>query len=179
MRMRIVLCTGIVLCLAGALSADTDFTEAVDNLWSNVGNWSAGFPDDADKANFRNGVSAVLDYNAGIIKNLAIEGGASKVTLVDGAELAVRDWSIVGYNGGEQGNPHILELLGGLYNANARLYVGYTGFGLMIVDNDAVLNINAQTLGIGQEENGVIGGTPRRHRESLDECLNSLAVGHW
>ncbi len=162
MRSRIVLGICITLLLMGSLSADTNFTGAISELWSNPDNWSAGLPDTADKANFRNGVSAVLDYDAGVIKNVALEGGASKLRLVDGAQLTVWEWSIVAYNGGEEGARHTLEVLGGEYNGsdvnraenNGRIYVGREGFAQLVIDYSGVVNLITQEMAVGQSTNG-------------------------
>lgn len=162
MRSRIVLGVCIGVLLTGSLSADTNFTGAVNESWKNPDNWSAGLPDDTDKVNFRNGASAVLDYDAGVIKNVALEGGASKLRLVDGAKLTVWEWSIVAYNGGEAGARHTLEILGGVYNGgdvkragnNGRIYVGREGFGHLVIDNSAVVNLLTQEMAVGQGTNG-------------------------
>jgi len=42
MRSRIVLGMWIGVLLTGSLSADTRFTGAVNNLWSNPDNWNNG-----------------------------------------------------------------------------------------------------------------------------------------
>ena len=86
MRVRIVLGICITLVLTGSLSADTTFTNAIDKMWSNVGNWSDGFPDNDDKIRIVSGADAVLDIGGQIGKHIAMEGGTAHLTLLDGAE---------------------------------------------------------------------------------------------
>ncbi|MBN1509256.1 MAG: hypothetical protein JW955_20595 [Sedimentisphaerales bacterium] len=154
MKSRVVLRICITLLLTGSLSADTRFTGAVSQLWSNPANWSAGLPDQDDKVQVVDGGFCILDYDAGTIKHTAIEGGgAGHLRLVDGAKLAVRDWSIIGYAGAPE-EPHLLEVLGGVYNANARMFIGFLGRGMLVIDYDGVVNLNAQELGIGEDAGG-------------------------
>jgi len=99
-RPRIVLGICIGLLLAGALSADTRFSGAVDEKWSNPANWNNGLPDPDDKVQVVDNGFCVLDYDAGTVKHIALEGGGTgHLQLVDGAKLAVSDWSIIGYAG--------------------------------------------------------------------------------
>ncbi len=156
MRSRMVLGVCMGLLLAGAASAAQDrFLGTVSQLWSDPGNWSLGvLPGMNDKAQVVDGGFCILNSDAGTIQNVAIEGGgAGHLRLVDGAKLAVRDWSIIGYAGAPD-DPHLLEVLGGVYNANARLFVGFQGRAMLVVDYAGVLNLNAQELGIGEEANG-------------------------
>lgn len=154
MKLQFVLGLCISLLLAGSLSADTTFTNAIDKMWSNVDNWSDGFPDNNDKIRIVDGADCILDIGGQVGKHIAIEGGTAHLTLLDGAEVAIRDWTIVGYAGGDEANPHLLEILGGVLNANARVFVGFLGYGKMVVDYEGVLNVNAEELGIGEDENG-------------------------
>jgi len=154
MKLQFVLGVCISLLLAGSLSADTTFTNAIDKMWSNVNNWSDGFPDNNDKIRIVDGADSVLDIGGQVGKNLVLEGGTAHLTLQDGAEVAIRDWTIIGYAGGDVANPHLLEILGGVLNANARVFVGFLGYGKMVVDYTGVLNVNAEELGIGEDENG-------------------------
>ncbi|MHC4434235.1 MAG: hypothetical protein ACYTBS_20520, partial [Planctomycetota bacterium] len=182
MRLQCVLGLCVSLLLAGSLSADTTFTNAIDKMWSNVGNWSDGFPDNNDKIRIVDGADVVLDIGGQVGKHIAMEGGTAHLTLLDGAEVAIRDWTIIGYAGGEEGNPHLLEILGGVLNANARVFVGFLGYGKMVVDFDGVLNVNAQLLGVGEAENGngrveVKGGEINLHNNNLafNNGQNSVA----
>jgi hypothetical protein len=154
MKLQLIMGLCISLLLAGSLSADTTFTNAIDKMWSNVGNWSDGFPDNNDKIRIVDGADCILDIDGQVGKHIAMEGGTSHLTLLDGAEVAISDWTIIGYAGGDEGNPHLLEILGGVLNANARVFVGFLGYGKMIVDYEGVLNLNAQELGVGEAENG-------------------------
>ena len=154
MKSRIFLGICVAALLAGSLSADTRFTGSVSDLWSNPDNWSEGLPDENDKVQVQGGVMAVLDYDAGTIKHTALEGGGTThVQLIDGAQVAVRDWSIIGYAGAPD-EPHLLEVLGGVYNANARMFIGFLGYGMLVVDHGGVVNLNAQEFAIGENENG-------------------------
>ncbi len=156
MRSCIVLGVCLGVLLTGMASAAQDrFTGAVSQLWSDPGNWTLGaVPGASDKAQVVDNGVCVLDYDAGTITNVAIEGGGpGTLRLVDGAKLAVRDWSIIGYAGAPE-TPHLLEVLGGVYNANARLFVGFQGRGMLVVDYAGVVNLNAQELGIGEDAGG-------------------------
>lgn len=154
MRSNIVLSICIGLLVAGSLSADTRFIGAVDEMWSNPDNWNNGLPDPADKVQVVDNGFCVLDYDAGTIKNLALEGGGTgHLQLVDGAAVAASDWSIIGYAGAPE-DPHLLEVLGGVYNANARIFVGFNGRGKLMVDYAGVVNLNQQYLGIGENPGG-------------------------
>jgi hypothetical protein len=156
MRSRIVLALCISLLSGGSLSAaNFRFTGAVDELWSKPDNWREGaLPGPGDKAEFVNGVSAVLDSDAGEVKQVAVSAGTSHLTLVDGALVSTNDWTIVGYDGGAEDDRHSLEILGGTFNANARVYVGFTGYGHLVIDRSGVMNLNGQNFGIGENDNG-------------------------
>jgi len=156
MRSRIVLALCISLLLASSLSAaNFRFIGAVDELWSKPDNWREGaLPGPGDKAEFVDGVSAVLDSDAGEVKQIAISAGTSHLTLVDGAIVSTNNWTIVGYNGGSEDDRHSLEILGGTFNPGARVFVGFQGYGLLVIDHSGVLNLNAQYFGIGEDGNG-------------------------
>ena len=154
MRSRIALGICIGLLLAGSLSADTRFSGAVDEKWSNPDNWNNGLPDPDDKVQIQGGMLCILDYDAGVIKNTALEGGTTThLRLVDGAKLAVSDWSIIGYSGAPE-EPHLLEVLGGVYNANARMFIGFMGKGKLVIDNAGVVNLNGQQFAVGENTDG-------------------------
>ena len=153
-RSQIVLGICITLLLTGSLSADTRFTGAVNELWSNANNWTDGLPDADDKVQIEGGILCILDYDAGVIKHTALEGGnTTHLQLVDGAEVNVRDWSIIGYAGAPE-DPHLLEVLGGVYNADARMFIGFLGSGKLVVDYGGVVNLNAQQFAIGENTDG-------------------------
>lgn len=149
----------ICLVLAGWLPADSTFTGAVSDLWSNPDNWSDGLPDAADKAKFTDGQLCILDYDAGAVKQIAMEGGgADHLRLVDGAALTVAPgsvdgWAIIGYAGAPE-EPHLLEVLGGVLNADHRMKIGFQGKGMLIVDYSGVVNVNAQHFSVGDDTNG-------------------------
>ncbi len=154
MRSRIVLGVCIGALLTGSLSADTRFNGTVSEMWSDPANWSDGLPDQNDKVQITGGVLCVLDYDAGVIKHTALEGGSTThLRLVDGAKLAVSDWSIIGYAGAPE-EPHFLEVLGGVYNANARMFIGFLGKGKLVIDGAGVVNLNAQQFAVGENTDG-------------------------
>jgi len=154
MRSRVVVGVCIALLLTCSLSADTSFHGAVSQLWSNADNWNNGLPDPADKVQIDGGVLCILNYDAGTIKNTALEGGTTThLRLVDGAQLAVSDRSIIGYAGAPD-EPHLLEVLGGVYNANARMFIGFLGSGKLVIDLEGVVNLNAQEFAVGENTDG-------------------------
>ena len=154
MRSPLILGVCIALLLTCSLAADTRFTGAVSDLWSNPDNWNNGLPDADDKVQIEGGALCVLDYDAGVIKHTALEGGnTTHLRLVDGAQVSVRDWSIIGYAGAPE-EPHLLEVLGGVYNANARMFIGFLGSGMLVVDYAGVVNLNAQEFGVGENTGG-------------------------
>lgn len=84
MKLQFVLGLCISLLLTGSLSADTTFTNAIDKMWSNVDNWSDGFPDNDDKIRIVDGADCILDIGGQVGKNIAMEGGTAHLTLLDG-----------------------------------------------------------------------------------------------
>ncbi len=167
MKNRIVLCLFLCLCLGGALGADTRWTGAVSDLWSDPANWSNGVPNADQKAIFSSTTVpvCVMDMVGAQAKQIAVgdnSGGSLKLVAGD---LTVMDWSIVGYaqsNTGDQAGHLIVE--GGVLNCQARLYIGFQGEGDLTVDKDGVVNVYNQASGIGQEKTGngslyVKGGT--------------------
>ena len=129
----------------------------MDNLWSNPANWTNGVPNADQKAQFvTTGVPECTVDSAGAeAKQIAVgdnSGGSLKIVAGD---LTVIDWSIIGYaeaNTGDQAGR--LEVTGGVLNCQARLYIGFMGEGHMIVDDDGVVNVYNQIVGIGQEKTG-------------------------
>jgi len=162
MKSRICCGLCISLLLAGSLSAaDCTFTGAVSDLWSNADNWTNGIPGEGDKARIRDGVTCILDYDAGVIKNASFSSTPGLLRLVDGAQLTVSQWSIVGYSGGEESNRHVLEVLGGVFNGggpsignNGRIFIGRQGFAQLVIDYSGVVNQYGQPFQIGQGTDG-------------------------
>jgi len=150
----------ISLLLTGSLSAaTTTFTGAVSDLWSNAGNWNNGIPTSADKAKFGGveGTICILDFAGAQANNMVWEGGTyGHLRLVDGAEITVSDWSIVGYGVATEPT-YLLEILGGVYNARVRTYIGFQGRGTMEIDYAGVFNLYGEELGLGHETSGADG----------------------
>ena len=163
MKSRIVMGLCISLLVAGSLSAATrTFTGAVDQLWSNPGNWDE-IPGENDKARVRSEKPCIIDYDAGVIQQYVGEGGTvGHLILVDGAQLSVRTWCILGYNGGEPDARHTIEVLGGVYNGghpdwpgnNGRTNIGRQGYGHLIIDYDGRVNMLYQDMDVGYDNGG-------------------------
>ena len=128
MRTRILLCTGIVLCLVGTLAADTTWIGPNGGLWSIPAYWAGqALPTPQEQVYF-NGLSAcILDIEGGEIYRIDNAGGPLKI--VDGGSLTVLDWHILGYGEGDVGaNAGRMEVYdGGVLNCMQRLYVGRHG----------------------------------------------------
>jgi hypothetical protein len=162
MKLRIVLALSISLLAAGSLHAATvTFTGAINELWSTPDNWDT-VPGIDDKARVRSEGPCILDYDAGIINQYVGESGTvGHLILVDGAQLAVRTWNILGYNGGEADNRHTIEVLGGVLNGghpdypnNGRIHVGRQGYARLVIDYSGEVNLLHQALEIGNNTNG-------------------------
>jgi hypothetical protein len=167
MRSQIVLCVLLCLCVTGILGADTRWTGAVSNLWSDPANWTNGLPNADQKAQFADASApeCIMDMAGAEAKQLAVgDNSGGSLRLVAG-DLTVMDWSIVGYaqaNAGDQAGHLVVE--GGVLNCQARLFIGFQGEGDLTVDKDGVVNVYNQASGIGQEKTGngslyVKGGT--------------------
>ena len=192
MKSHVVLSSCVLLLLAGSLSAGTTvFNGSVNDAWSNVDNWSEGFPEGDDK--FRMAAEmCILDYPAeSHAQNAVWEGGSiGHLRLVDGAELSVSQWSIIGYNGGEADARHTLEVLGGVYNGgiperanDGRIYVGREGFAQLIIDYNGRVNLLHQDMqvGSGSGGDGVVnlwGGILDCGTRRLRLATNATATAH-
>jgi len=154
MRVRIVVCISLIVSLAGMVRADTQWTAGTGNLWSNPGNWSNGVPKTTDKVQFISSAlpACVLDMEGAVAKYLAVgDGGGGTLKVVAGS-LTVGDWSIMGYGQNNVGdNAGFFEITGGVVNCQQRLFVGFMGEGHMTVDGDGIVNVNSQTLGLGED----------------------------
>jgi hypothetical protein len=162
MRSQIVLGICITLLFTGSLSAATrTFTGAVDQLWSNPANWDA-IPGPDDKARVRSEKPCIIDYDAGVINQYVGEGGTvGHLILIDGAQLSVRTWNIIGYNGGEPDARHTIEVLGGVlngghpdYSHQGRTNIGRQGYGHLIIDYDGQVNMLYQDMNVGYDNGG-------------------------
>jgi len=156
MRTRIVLCAGIVLCLAGALHAATTQWAPVagDNLWSNADNWSAGLPTSSDKAQFVQEGECIVDFDGAVANNIDLGGGPIKI--VAGGVLTHHDWFIAGYGEGDVGElaGRIEVYDGGVLNSLQRFYLGREGEGHLTVYEGGTVNILGQNLHVAQKATG-------------------------
>jgi hypothetical protein len=152
MRMRIVLCAGIVLCLAGMLEAqDTNWIPAPGKkLWSDAGNWSNGVPTSAGKAKFTTPDECLLDFEGAEAKNVDLGGGPLRI--FGEGSLTVYDWFIVGYGADDVGDNagHLEVYNGGVLNSMQRLYVGREGEGYLTVYEGGTINVLGQHLDVAQ-----------------------------
>ena len=162
MRSQIVLVICISLLVAGSSQAATrTFTGAVDQFWSNPANWDA-IPGPDDKARVRSEKPCIIDYDAGVINQYVGEGDTvGHLILVDGAQLSVRTWNIIGYNGGNADNRHTIEVLGGVlngghpdYSHEGRTNIGRQGYGHLIIDYEGQVNMLYQDMNVGYDNGG-------------------------
>ncbi len=162
MKLLKILALSMCLLAAGSLHAATvTFTGAIDELWSNPDNWDA-VPGIDDKARIRSEEPCILDYDAGIVNQIVGESGTvGHLILVEGAQLSIRTWCIMGYNGGELDARHTIEVLGGVFNGghpdypnNGRIHIGRQGYGHLIIDHSGQVNLLHQALEIGNNTNG-------------------------
>jgi len=188
MRTRIVLCAGIVLCLASTLyAADTTWIGPDGGKWNVPANWTLRVPTANDKAKFNSNNECILDVAGAVAMNIAVgDGQAGYLKVVDGGGLTVYDWSIMGYpdvSSGENAGRFTIE--GGVVNCQARVYVGFMGEGILTVDKDGVLNVNNQELGVGQQGgSGAInleGGTINLYQRPLSLSLynGTASIDFW
>jgi hypothetical protein len=157
----------IVLCLAGTLHAQssTTWTEAKRGKWSDATNWSGEtLPSASIKAFFNGPSECIVDIPDAGAWQIDLAGGPLQI--VDGGNLTVTDWFILGYNEGDlddsAGRIEVYD--GGVLNCMVRLYVGYRGEGYLTVYEGGTVNVHTQLLGVGQQPggNGVVtleGGT--------------------
>jgi T5SS/PEP-CTERM-associated repeat protein len=157
MRTRIVLCAGIVLCLAGALGAQstTTWVEANSGKWSDASNWAGEtLPSPAIKAFFNGSSECIVDIADAGAWQIDLGGGPLKI--VEGGNLTVTDWFILGYNEGDlddsAGRVEVYD--GGVLNSRVRLYVGYRGEGYLTIYEGGTVNVHTQLLGVGRQPGG-------------------------
>jgi len=157
MRTRVVLCAGIVLCLVGTLGAQSSSTwlETKSGKWSDATNWSGEtLPSPDIKAFFNGPGECIVDIADAGAWQIDLTGGPLKI--VDGGNLTVTDWFILGYQTGDVGDNagHLEVYDGGVLNCNVRFYVGFRGEGYLTVYEGGTVNIRSQQLGVGQEPGG-------------------------
>jgi hypothetical protein len=152
--MRILLCAGIVFCLAGVLQAqDNDWIPLMptNELWSDVDNWGlAVLPTTAHKAKFQGPSECIVDFPDAEAKHVDLGGGPLKI-YGDGV-LTVYDWFIAGYGDNDIGDDagRIEVYYGGVLNCMQRLYIGRQGEGYLTVYEDGTVNILGQHLHVSQ-----------------------------
>jgi hypothetical protein len=157
MRTRIAWCAGILLCLVGSLYAQGSTTWVAPNggQWSVAANWAGGVLPSAQVKAFFNGPSAcVVDVADAGAWQIDLAGGPLQI--VQGGNLTVTDWFILGYQAEDTGdNAGRLEVYdGGVLNCMVRLYVGYRAEGFLTIYEGGTVNIHTQTLGVGQQPGG-------------------------
>jgi T5SS/PEP-CTERM-associated repeat protein len=157
MNTRIALYLCVCLCLTGVLQADTRWQGTVDSAWDNPANWTNGVPNATQKAQFVTvGEPTCTVTVAGAeAKQLAVGDNTGGSLKIAGGSLKVMDWSILGYaeaNVGDQAGH--LTVTGGELNCQARIFVGFMGEGHLTVDDEGVVNVYNQPLGIGEEKTG-------------------------
>ncbi len=157
MRTRIVLCAAIVLCLVGAIQAqsDTTWTAPISGLWSVPTNWAGEVLPSATIKAFVDGPSeCIVDFAEAEARQIDLAGGPLKI--IDGGILTVLDWFILGYGEGDvDNNAGVLEVHdGGVLNCMQRLFIGRLGEGHLTVYEGGTVNILDQNLHIAQNAAG-------------------------
>jgi len=154
MRMRILLCVGIVFCLAGMLEAqDNNWNPPSPSkkLWSDAGNWGLlVLPTTANKAKIMSQSECVVDFDGAECNQLDLGGGPLRV--IGGGVLTVNDWFIVGYSAGTEGSIEVYN--GGVLNCMQRFYIGRLGEGSLTVYEDGTVNMLGQNLNVAQNAAG-------------------------
>jgi hypothetical protein len=171
MRTRIVLCAGIILCLAGTLHAATTWMGPPNGgLWSDPTNWAGDMPSPTNKAFFQGQGACIVDFDGAAAWQIDLAGGPLKI--VDGGVLTVYDWFILGYGVGDVGElaGHLEVYDGGVLNSNVRLFAGFQGEGHLTVYEGGTVNIHTQQLGVGQH----VGGTGSGFVELEGGSINFL-----
>ena len=157
MRIRILLCAGIVLCLVGTLhAANINWIGPDGGLWSVPANWSGGaLPTSADKVYFDGVAACILDFDGAETANIDCAGGPLQI--VDGGSLRTHNWLILGYGAGDVGeNAGRIEVYdGGVLNSGVRLRVGRQGEGHLTVYEGGTVNLLDQNLHVAEDATGV------------------------
>jgi len=159
MRMKALLMVLVMAVGAGSALGGTVFTNAAgDQLWSNAGNWTGGhqgIPDfnvEDGKAVFNvpEAPLCILDYAAPDVRNIVVGDGTESVgfVVVEGGEITVRDWTVIGHNGGTGA----MQVDGGIVNF-FYIFVGFGTDGTFIM-NGGEVNVPNQTFGIAHGEGG-------------------------
>jgi hypothetical protein len=170
MRIRILLCSVIVLCLVGTLHADTTWTGQDGDKWSDPANWSGELPSPTNKAFFQGPGACIVDFADAEAWQIDLAGGP--IQIVDGGNLTVTNWFILGYAVGDVGDlaGHLEVYDGGVLNCNIRIFVGFQGEGYLTVYEGGTVNIHTQWLGVGEH----VGGTGSGFVELEGGTINIL-----
>jgi len=152
MKSHIVLSLCLSVLLAGLVSAQTNWTGAIDELWSNPDNWSNGLPTTATSQTriMQPDSMCLLDIPVDVF-TMRVDNG--HLRLVDGAELnAPTGYLYFGWVAGYEG---LVEVLGGVVNTNYNTAVGNNGSATLIIDYKGVFNQNDQYIALGGQATGV------------------------
>lgn len=150
MKSRIVLSLCLSLLLAGHVSAQTNWSGAIDELWSNPDNWSNGLPTTTTSQTriLLPDSMCLLDIPVDVF-TVRVEG---HLRLVDGAELnAPTGYLYFGWVANSEG---LVEVLGGVVNTNYNTAVGNFGSATLIIDYEGVFNQNDQYISLGAKSTG-------------------------
>jgi len=149
MKSRIILGICISLLFAGLVSADTSWTGAIDELWSNPDNWSNGLP------SLKSGQNRIMLPDSMCLLDIPVEIHTTNVgghlRLVDGAEFNATGYTYLGWSAGNEG---LMEVLGGVVNTQLNTAVGNFGSATLIIDYAGVFNQNDQFISLGNKSSG-------------------------
>ncbi|MFC1762153.1 hypothetical protein ACFL6U_08735 [Planctomycetota bacterium] len=151
MKSHILLSICLSLLLAGLVSAQTNWTGAIDELWSNPDNWSNGLPTTTTSQTRIMQADAVCIVDVPVdVFTMRVDNGHLRI--VDGGELnAPTGYLYYGWVAGYEG---LVEVLGGVVNANWNTAVGQLGSATLIIDYEGVYNQHDQWISLGNNTNG-------------------------
>ena len=151
MKSHIVLSLCLSVLLAGLVSAQTNWTGAIDELWSNPDNWSNGLPTTATSQTriMQPDSMCLLDIPVDVF-TMRVDNG--HLRLVDGGELNAPTGYL--YYGWVAGYDGLVEVLGGVVNTNYNTAVGQFGSATLVIDYEGVFNQNDQWISLGNNTNG-------------------------
>lgn len=161
--------------------AGNGFTAAVDNTWSNPGNWSMGVvPEDAttnpgsyvpqwgnDVGFYSSNVAMVIgdgESHASYSFQLGAYGAANTSLTMTGGELTVGPWGLNVGRGGDNsahaGSYGFLKMTGGVINVNAGIEIPeqWTAFPGIVKGRFEMYDgvVNANYINLGKNNGGVV-----------------------